>query len=434
MVPFCLGAVVSVVREKITRVAESWFLMEPLFFAVWTTHHLVENAAIDTVRVGRGRIEYNPAFLDALDKQALAEVMLFEAVRIVLRHPYQRRQDDARTAYLASNLAVQELLRTRLPMPHAVDVFGSHDCDGQSFEFYYHRLRQTPQETSFGGACDAACDGQGESSWGSDSPRHTLADGRAESAPQPGKAGLAAYADAGRCGIDNAEGWDVDDLLDATLTDVVQRIREGNIWGTIGGRLRERILAASRPRLNYRDVLRQFRASILSSRRRLTRMKPNRRYGFLQMGSRHEFCTKLLFAVDVSGSMSSDDLGRGFSVVNQFFRYGVPRIEVIQFDAELKGKATTLTKARREVHALGRGGTNFQPIIDHVDQQRDYDGLIIYTDGIAPAPTPPKNRRTRILWLFVSEDAHAQMAGPLRHVGVSAFLQRGKERAGRDSQ
>ena len=416
----------TAVREKITRVVEGWFLMEPLFFAVWTTHHLAETTAIDTIRVGRGRIEYNPAFLDSLDRQSLAEVLLFEAVRIVLRHPYQRRQDDARLAYLASNLAVQELLQTRLPMPRAADVFGTHDHDGQSFEFYYHRLREAQVQCA-GGACSTPSAGSG-------SCRLSSSEGESDGPPYDkdngGKtARLADHADAGRCGVSNTEGWDKDDLFDASLTDVVRRIRESDTWGTVGARLRERILATLRPSLNYRDVLRQFRASILSSRRRLTRMKPNRRYGLLQMGSRLDFCTKLLFAVDVSGSMGSDDLARGFSVVNQFFRYGVPQIDVVQFDTELKGEPMTLKRARREVAAVGRGGTAFQPIIDHLDVRRDYDGLIVFTDGIAPAPSPPRNRRTRVLWLFVSEEAHAQMAGQLRGVGVSAFLRRGKERS-----
>src|SRR5262249_15373593 len=188
---------------------------------------------------------------------------------------------------------------------------------------------------------------------------------------------------------------------------------------------REKILASLRPKLNYRDVLRQFRASILSSRRRLTRMKPNRRYGFLQMGSRHEFCTKLLFAVDVSGSMGSADLERGFSVVNQFFRYGVPVIDVIQFDAVIQGEVKTLRRARCEVEAMGRGGTNFQPILDYIDAHPDYDGLVIFTDGIAPVPTPPKNRRTRVMWLFKSEQTYKQMDTALRAIGPCAFLQSG---------
>jgi len=50
-------------------------------------------------------------------------------------------------------------------------------------------------------------------------------------------------------------------------------------------------------------VLRLFRRSVLSERRRLTHMKPSRRYDFLYFGSRYEFATRLLVAVDISGSM-----------------------------------------------------------------------------------------------------------------------------------
>jgi predicted metal-dependent peptidase len=402
--------------EKITRAVEGWFLMEPLFFAVWTAHRLVETTAIDTIRVGRGRIEYNPHFLAGLDRQTVGEVLLFEVVRIVLRHPYQRRQDDARRAYLASNIAVQELLHSRLPMPTAFAVFGDHALDGKHYEFYYDHLQEVPGCCLSGQAGEGHCAG--------DSAEGECGGSGEQTSEKQGKVpGLGAYTDADHTGVQNAEGWDRDELFDATVTEVVRRIQESNSWGTVGGRLRERILATLRPRLNYRDVLRQFRTSILSIHRRLTRMKPNRRYGFLQMGSRYEYTTKLLFAVDVSGSMGSDDLQRGFSVVNRFFRFGVPTIDVVQFDTEIKGKPLTLRKARYEVEALGRGGTNFQPIIDYLDEHGDYDGLVIFTDGIAPVPRPPRNRHTRVLWLFKSEEAHAQMAGSLSALGRSAYLQ-----------
>lgn len=132
----------STVREKITQAVESWFLMEPLFFAVWTSHQIEESAKVDTIRVQRGRIEYNPQFLNRLNRSTLSEVLLFEAMRIVLRHPYQRRQEDARLTYQASNLTVQELLQTRLPMPKAADIFGTKEFDRQYLEFYYQKLQQ----------------------------------------------------------------------------------------------------------------------------------------------------------------------------------------------------------------------------------------------------------------------------------------------------
>ena len=186
--------------------------------------------------------------------------------------------------------------------------------------------------------------------------------------------------------------------------------------------MRERILATLKPKLDYRAVLRQFRASILSVNRVLTRMKPNRRYGFLYMGSRRDFSTRLLVAVDVSGSIGSDDLVRGFSVVNQFFTYGVNTVDVIQFDTEIKGQVLSLKRARRDIAVAGRGGTNFAPVMAYIDTHRDYDGLIIFTDGYAPVPPPPQNRKTRILWLFNNQRNYESMHAALRPLGVAAFL------------
>jgi predicted metal-dependent peptidase len=156
-------------------------------------------------------------------------------------------------------------------------------------------------------------------------------------------------------------------------------------------------------------------------------MKPNRRYGFLYMGSRYDFTTRLLVAVDVSGSMNTEDIARGFSLINQFFTYGVPSIDVIQFDTELKGPPVTLKRARCAHVVQGRGGTNFTPVIDFIDAQRDYDGVIVFTDGYAPVPRPPQNRRTRILWLFNSEATYRVMHARLQAIGRAAFL---KETAG----
>ena len=79
-------------RDRIREVVERWFLVEPLLFAVWTTHHLVIEPRIHSIRVRHGRIEYNPDFLDALDRRQLEAVLRFEALRILLKHPYSSSQ------------------------------------------------------------------------------------------------------------------------------------------------------------------------------------------------------------------------------------------------------------------------------------------------------------------------------------------------------
>jgi len=124
---------------------------------------------------------------------------------------------------------------------------------------------------------------------------------------------------------------------------------------------------------------------------------------------------KLLFAVDVSGSVTNQDIRKAFSIINQ-------RVDVLQFDSEIKGKPLTLKKAQTKIKVIGRGGTYFQPVIDYIDKNKEYDGLIIFTDGWAPVPTTPKNKRTRILWLFNNEHNYRGLKENLKPIGGATFI------------
>jgi predicted metal-dependent peptidase len=443
-------------RQRIARVIEKWLLVEPLLLAIWTSHALISEPRIQTIRVQRGRIEYNPRFIEQLGDRQLEAVLRFEALRILLKHPYSRRQAHAAMSYAASNLTLQEYLQTELPFPRARDLFGDASYDRQFFEFYYQQLLEQPAAEELALGAEPGADS--ESLSGDDlgvtaskrpHPRPLFQKGeRGETAssldslvdsPSPRIGGkglgdggqpwsnsggdlLGVYAAPALSGAENTEQWGQDELLSDRLDDLVRTAQANESWGSIGGRLREQILANLYPKLDYRAVLRQFRTSILSQQRRLTRMKPNRRYGFTYMGSRRDFTTKLLFAIDVSGSMGTEELQRGFSVVNRFFNYGVPTVDVLQFDAEITAEVMTLRRAQPSVELTGRGGTNFSPVLAYVDEHRDYDGLIIYTDGYAPCPKPPRNRRTRVLWLFVHEEQYQSCYPNLKHLGQGAYL------------
>ena len=421
-------------RQRIARIIEKWLLVEPLLLATWTSHALVSEPRIQTIRVQRGRIEYNPSFIQQLSDRHLEATLRFEALRILLKHPYSRRQAHSEISYAASNLTLQEYLQTELPFPRAKDVFGDGSYDKQFFEFYYHQLleQQTPTgptSSSDGTASGPPTTGTAETAPGSESSESESSEPGSEPASEqtstssnhPGEL-LLVYTDPTLTGVENTDQWDQDELLSDRLDELVRTAQANNSWGSIGGQLREHILANLHPKLDYRAVLRKFRTSILSQQRQLTRMKPSRRYGFAYMGSRRDFTTRLLFAIDVSGSMGTEELRQGFSVVNRFFNYGVPSIDVIQFDTGITTDVMSLRRAKHEVQLTGRGGTNFDPVLAYLNDHRDYDGLIIYTDGYALCPQTPQNRRTRILWLFVHEENYRSCYPNLQHLGQGAYI------------
>jgi predicted metal-dependent peptidase len=140
------------------------------------------------------------------------------------------------------------------------------------------------------------------------------------------------------------------------------------------------------------------------------------------MGSRYALRTKLLVAVDVSGSISDPDLEHAYSVINRLFQYGIETIDTLQFDTELAGPVDKFTRKRFQVKIKGRGGTNFGPVLEYIDKHRDYDGLIIVTDGVAGKPQKPSNRHTKVLWLFTSESTFDMSGKSLEHIGRTAFI------------
>ncbi len=188
----------------------------------------------------------------------------------------------------------------------------------------------------------------------------------------------------------------------------------------------ELIKKAAEGKIDYRSALRTFRSSILSQKRRLTRMRPSRRFGFEQMGSHYDFTTRLLIAIDTSASVGSEELGRYFRIITTFFKYGIQEIDVLMFDHEVQGEPITFTEAKKnkqEFKVAGRGGTNFQAPIDYVKENPNYDGLIIITDGYAPTPDVPPFLRTKLLWVIDNEKSYKQHYESLRKTGRVCLMQ-----------
>ena len=217
--------------------------------------------------------------------------------------------------------------------------------------------------------------------------------------------------------------WEEDQFQARQITDIV---KSSSSWGSLPGGLIELIKKAAEGKVDYRAVLRMFRASILSQKRRLTRMRPSRRFGFEQMGSRYDFTTRLLIAIDTSGSVGSEDLGRYLNVTLSFFKYGIQQIDVLMFDAKVQGKPLALTDAKKNIKELkvsGRGGTDFQAPVDYAVEHPEYDGLIIITDGFAPCPDT-EHLRTKLLWVIDNESSYRNNYEHLRKTGRVCLLER----------
>lgn len=453
--------------DRIKRIGERWFLTEPLLFAVYCSHEFVENNSIDVpMRTGNMKVEFAPKVLDKVADDVLQEYLKIEMFRILLKHPYQRQPPFAEKALLtcASNITIADVYDISREVKKQMSGMEMKLPRGLCFEEYYNLLKQNvppnsgksggePQKTGSGsgqgdggqgengegdksgqggGGTDSNDTGAGESSQDGDGSGNSGAQGNSGSGSGQNGGGTSGQNGGGsgksrgnkgagtpqqsQANLDAqvSELWDEDEAACCDINGFIENAQAGNTWGTIPGKLQGLIKASLKVDMDYRKMLSLFKTSVISSRRRLTRMRPNRRAGFDAMGSRYELSTNLLIAVDVSGSVTDKSLQFFFSVINRLFKYGIEKLDVLQFDARIQGEPEPLKKARRTVKIMGRGGTSFQPAADYYCEHSEYDGLIYFTDGYAPPPVFNTKRPIDVLWVICSKQCYAENAEWIR--------------------
>lgn len=441
--------------DRIKKSGERWFLTEPLLFAVYCSHEFVENNSIDVpMRTGNMKVEFSPKILDRIADDVLAEYMKIEMFRILLKHPYQRQPSFAVKALLtmASNVTIADVYEVSPAVKKQMSGTEQKLPSGLCFEEYYNLLLQsaTPNSGKFGGESQKTDSGsgrgdksgqdgdgsgagnqegcqsgqQGGDGSGADSG-DASGDSRGSSGRDGGGSGGKGSGASGNSGAGNSqehrdsqisELWEENEEACCNINEFIEVATASNNWGSIAGKLQGLIKASLKVDMDYRKMLSLFKTSVISSRRRLTRMRPNRRSGFDAMGSRYELSTNLLIAVDVSGSVTDRSLQFFFSVINRLFKYGVEKLDVLQFDAQIQGEIEPLKKARKTVKIMGRGGTSFQPAADYYCEHPEYDGLIYFTDGYAPPPVFNTKRPIDVLWVICSRQCYMANSAWIRKI------------------
>lgn len=430
--------------ERIEKINMDWFLMEPALFKVLCSHQVVANTDMRCpLRSGSRRIEYNPALCKNVSDDALRELFKAECIRILLKHPYTRQPDGccAEAITMGSNCVVSDNYQMKHIELESPSNFKLEK--GMPFEYYAKSIQEVMQTQNSGlgegdqgdqqGDADSSQQEQEQNNSGNghedtpdtnnqqnqqeNSDANTPQDQQTDNQQAGGGQGDQTKSDASAL-------WKDDPMTAAEVNEMIKVMEASNNWGALAGNLAGRIIASTKVKIDYRKVMQSFRAEVLSSKRHLTRMRPNRRSGFENFGSVYSLTSRLLVAVDVSGSTTDEMVSNFFGIINKFFKYGIEEIDVIQFDANVKDEPMTLKKAKQGgINITGRGGTYFQPVIDYCAQKKHYyQGLVIFTDGYAEEPFLPDFFNTPVLWVLPDEGLYEKHKDWMRKTGKACFI------------
>lgn len=171
--------------------------------------------------------------------------------------------------------------------------------------------------------------------------------------------------------------------------------------GKLGDSLARLVDHLLEPQLPWRSLLAHYLS--LNARDDYTYMRPSRREGEALLPSLRSAQLEVVVAVDVSGSVSEEEIAQCVAEVDNLKGQLRARVTLLACDAALAEGAPWVFEPWEECRFpqqfKGGGGTRFAPVFDWVAQQdRAPDMLLYFTDGKGEfphiAPTYP------VLWLI----------------------------------
>ncbi len=171
---------------------------------------------------------------------------------------------------------------------------------------------------------------------------------------------------------------------------------KGDVPGEIAEIL-ERINKIDPPKFDWKGYIRRFTGKSVKTYTKKSRRKYNKRMPDLP-GLKIKRQKHILAAVDTSGSVSTSELKEFLNEMWHMTKTGSD-VTLVQCDTAISHIGKFNPREELEIH--GRGGTEFQPVIDYYNEHlKNYSCLIYFTDGECPAP---ENARGHILWVISSK-------------------------------
>ena len=169
--------------------------------------------------------------------------------------------------------------------------------------------------------------------------------------------------------------------------------------GSVPGELAEiisRLRNIEPPSFPWKQYLRRFIGNSSISYTKKLRRKYNKRYTG-NPGLKIKFKNHILVGVDTSGSVSTKELKEFMNELVHIHKTG-HQITVAQCDTQIN--SIEVFNPKKDWDIKGRGGTDFQPVVDHYNDKGAYTALVYLTDGEAYTPDNcPKNA----LWVHSTQ-------------------------------
>jgi predicted metal-dependent peptidase len=393
--------------DSVFKICKRLLFDEPFYGLILLNLNKQVTDKVPTTGVGLNGVNYqlyiNPTFWNSLDEQKQRGLLIHELRHICFFHITDfKHLKDPELANIAKDIYINQDIPDELLPEGGCTLESFADLKlpaGQDTNFYYKALLQEkeagcPNSQALSDLLEQGGGGSGEGN----------GEGDQESG---GQGGSPVMGDNGKpVSMPNHQWEEIQEMsevmqgiLDRGFAEMVnQSVKEveksrGKIPFDVSHIL-EKIVEITPPKFNWRGYVRNFVGTSVKCFFKTTKRKRSNRFPEMPGLKRQDF-SHILVAIDTSASVSNDELKEFMSEIHHIYRTGHD-ITLILCDTRIHN--IVKYNPRLDIEIKGRGGTEFQPVIDYYRENLTrYSCLIYFTDGECP---PPENARGNILWVM----------------------------------
>ena len=381
-------------QKSLSKISKELMLKEPYYGFFLIMLNKVWRKDLPTAGVSKNGINFqlaiNEDFWTSLSEMHQMGLLKHELLHIAFGHLTSFKSfKNHRLANVAMDMEINQYIDKDWLPEGGIDIDNYEDLNLErkaGCRYYYDKLNQFQDEKDKNGTCGNE---------GMDKLLDQVANGEG-----PDHSTWEEFEN-----LSEAEQKLIEKQLQKVLADAKEQTikKRGNVPGEIEGVIViEEIVA---PKFDWRGYIRRFTGVSTKVFTKKIRRKENRRFSD-NPGLKIKMKQHMLLAIDTSGSVSDSELQEFMGEIHHIYKVGVD-VTVVQCDTSIR--SIEPYKGKHEINVAGRGGTEFDPVLDYYNaNQKKYTSLVYFTDGECYTSVVPKGN---VLWVL-SERSHMNESLP----------------------
>ena len=381
-------------QQSLSKISKELMLREPYYGFFLIMLNKMWRKDLPTAGVSKNGINYqlaiNEEFWTSLSEKHQMGLLKHELLHIAFGHLVSFGSfRNKKLANVAMDMEINQYIDPDYLPDGGIDINNYEDLnldEKAGCRYYYDKLQQLKDEKDKNGTCG-------------NEEMDKLLD-NVDSGDVPDHSTWEEFDD-----LSEAEKKLIEKQIQKVLSDAKEQTikKRGNVPGEIEGVII--IEEIVKPKFDWRSYVRRFSGTSTKVFTKKIRRKENRRYDE-NPGLKIKMKQHMLLAIDTSGSVSDTELTEFMNEIHHIYKAGVD-ITIVQCDTSIN--SIEEYKGKNELNVKGRGGTEFDPVLDYYNaNQKKYTSLVYFTDGECYTSVKPKGR---VLWVL-SERSHMNESLP----------------------